>query len=141
MKTLKYGLSAAAAAEAAGNRIHFVQTVTVNHLYHREYIDFHRKTLKPLKIVLGNRTPCTREGISATLRASCVLIVCSVHRVGASCQVGILFIDSLKGQSGRPRTCQRVKAGLELGLFCWKTEGKSEVDSDARVSGSFPLIT
>lgn len=82
--------------------------------------------LKPLKIVLGNRTPCSRGGISAALRASCVLIVRSVCRIWASCQVGILLFDSLKGQSGEPWPCQRFKAGVELGLFCWKTVKESQ---------------
>lgn len=111
---------------AAELRILFVHIFTVNHFYHREYIDFHRKMLKPLKIVLGNRTPCSRGGISAALRASCVLIVRSVCRIWASCQVGILLFDSLKGQSGEPWPCQRFKAGVELGLFCWKTVKESQ---------------
>lgn len=60
-------------------RIRFGQTFTMHLLFffcYIEYIDLHRKTLNPLKIVLGNRTLCGREGISATLRASCALMVC-----------------------------------------------------------------
>lgn len=66
---------------AAELRIRFGQSFSVNHFDHREYIDFHRKMLKPLKIVLGNRTLRGRAGISAALRASCVLIVGSICRI------------------------------------------------------------
>lgn len=81
----------AAAAGAAELRIRFGQTFTVNHFHHREYIDFHRKTLKPLKIVVGNGTPSSRGGISAALRASCVLIVLDLQNLSVG-QVGILSL-------------------------------------------------
>lgn len=93
-------------------RIRFGQTFTVNHFYHRVYIDFHRKMLKPLKIVLGNRTLHGRKGISAALRASCVLIVGSICRICASCQVGILLLKVWRGRAGD----QGCASGLKLDL-------------------------
>lgn len=148
MSTLKYGLSAA----AAGGR--WAQDSLWSDLhresfYHREYIDFHRKTLKPLKIVLGNRTPCSREGISAALRASCVLIVCSNLQNLSIVPSQNPFIDSLKGQSGSPWPCQRFKAGLKPAVSCWRwpltSEGKGQgwfwlCSLSAKLRGSIPVM-
>lgn len=144
MSTLKYGLSAA----AAGGR--WAQTFTVNHSYHREYIDFHRKTLKPLKIVLGNRTPCSREGISAALRASCVLIVHSICRIWASCQVRILLLIVWRGRAGGRGRARGLKlvwswpgpAGDDL--WPLTSQGKGQgwfwlCSVSARVRGSIPV--
>lgn len=93
-------------------RIRFGQTFSVNHFYHREYIDFHRKMLKPLKIMLGNRTLHGRKGISAALRGSCVLIVSSICRIWALRQVGILLLNVWRDKAGD----QGRASGLKLDL-------------------------
>lgn len=131
-------------------RIRFGQTFTLNHFYHREYIDFHRKTLKPLKIVLGNRTPHGRAGISAALRASCVLIVSSICRIWAPCQVGILLLivwRGIAGGLGRARGLKLVWSSVcSAGIDLWPFQGKGQrwvrlSSVSVRVSGSFPLLS
>ena len=103
---------------STGYWICFGQTFTVNHFYHREYIDFHRKTLKPLKIVVGNRTPRSREGLSASLRACCVLIVRSICRIWAPCQVRILLLIVWRGRAGGQGLARFLKLDLVWSQVC-----------------------
>lgn len=80
--------------------INFVQTFWHESLLLVEYINFYRKMLKPMKIVLRNKTPCSRRGISVTLRASCVLIVRSACRIWALSQVQIPFLIVWQHRAG-----------------------------------------
>lgn len=119
--------------------IRFGQTFSVNHFYHREYIDFHRKMLNPWK-------SCWVTGHRAAERGFLPLwepLVC--YRPFNLQNLSVVptwnpFIDSLKKQSGRPKPCQKFKApfGLKPSLFCWKWPLTSEA-SEVRGQGWFWL--